>query len=88
MSFWIMTIPVLSTGHVEQATMDLLQSRPEFTTVACYDIGAFVVVQDETYDDVPPDLEAIFVWARQQGHQWIRLDPDGDHVGGLPTYDW
>lgn len=86
---WTMTIPVLSTRHLTQATYTLLESGtyPWFL-VALYDCGLFLYVPgDDQPETEYPEIGAIFVWARQQGYTWVRLDSVGSEVD-LPLYEW
>lgn len=90
--FWVSRVPVLSTAHLQQETMDRLQHGPienAFGTVAAYPEGAFLsLITVVIPGDLPPDLAALCRWVRQRRYGWIRLDADGDVAPGLPVYDW
>lgn len=91
-SFVVDAIPVLSTAHVTQKTMERLQAGPienVFGTVAVYPEGAFLsLATDNIPEDLPPDLVALCGWVREHRFGWARLDADGDIVPGLPVHDW
>ncbi|WP_049098125.1 hypothetical protein [Burkholderia cepacia] len=85
------TIPVISTAHLTYATDQLLLNLGDanpWTAVAPYSEGLFVYVQSEDMDGQPLELSHIFAWARKLNYQWVRIDADGDHVDGLPIYEW
>lgn len=85
------TMPVISTCHITEATDRLLQDegdRNPWTIVAPYSEGAFVYVQPENMDGQPAEFADIFAWARKHGHHWVRIDADGDVIEELPSYDW
>lgn len=85
------TMPVISTAHLSYATDQLLLSLGDgnpWTYVAPYGEGLFVYVQSEDTEGQPIELTHIFAWARELSYTWVRIDADGDHVDGLPVYDW
>jgi hypothetical protein len=90
----------LSTGHVMQATMDLLsnggldlcreQGWPAMT-IAPYPFGCFVTVPNmtqEAIDALPPDLCEVFEYAFNLAVRLVRFDSDGDQIDELQHYDW
>jgi len=94
---WVMQAPVLSTGHLTQATMErLLQDNNAFGLyVIAYDSGAFVFCSDASLlhgaaddENAPDDLAACLRWAMDRGYEWIRFDADGSTVAALPTHRW
>ena len=87
---WEMTIPVLSTSHVKQTTLDALASTsPE--RIALYPEGAFVHLQpqDKAFA-CAPELSPVATWFHKScpKEHWIRLDRDGDIINELPTFEW
>jgi hypothetical protein len=90
--FWVSRVPVLSTAHVSQETMDMLLAGPTenaFGTVAAYPEGVFLSLTTiRIPDDLPEDLAALCRWVRRRRYGWIRLDCDGDTVDDLPVHDW
>jgi hypothetical protein len=85
---WEMTIPVLSTAHIKETTLDALAAgSPE--RLALYPEGAFVRIQAGKFADIP-ELLPIAAWFRKHypEEHWLRLDPDGDVIKGLPTFEW
>ena len=94
---WVMQAPVLSTGHLTQATMERLsQDNNAFGLYTItYDKGVFVFCSDASClqgaaddDKAPDDLAACFRWAMGRGYEWSRFDADGSTVEALPTYRW
>lgn len=87
----LMSVPVISTGHICQRTADLLAMRRiKATVIDWMDYGWLFVVNEDEQDDelLPVDLQTLYRWARQEGYAYLRLDQDADTVDGLPTYDW
>lgn len=37
--------------------------------------------------ELPKDLFDVVSWAFNNGHEWVRLDSDGDRVEDLPYYE-
>ncbi len=92
---WVLSMPVISTGHITRSTNDLLtadQLSPSVASCAGYEHGFFLSVPITTTSTkeqpIPDDLAIVWAWARVNGFQWLRLDADGDEVEGLPTHDW
>lgn len=96
---WEASALVISTGHVSRSTADWLTARKlgEVPSVATYAEGWWVrlAVPEQYVSELPDDLLAIITWARefkdstgQDRYNWVRLDADGDHIPGLPIYEW
>lgn len=100
---WIMRLPVISTAHVEQATMNLLSHDNDFDLkVIPYPEGAIISIPtcwtddgdpdeidpDDADNGLPTELAACLRWAGSHGFYWLRLDSDGDVIEGLRTFDW
>lgn len=88
----------LSTGHLQQHTLDKLtqidgkrQGWPAMT-IATYREGVFVSVPDfnlvssEQMRALPADLASMLLQAASEGAQLIRFDADGYVDGDLPYY--
>lgn len=90
--FWVSQVPVLSTAHLRQETVEMLLASPSenaFGTVAAYPEGAFLFLTTVVIPDgLPPDLAALCRWVRRRRYGWIRLDCDGDTVDDLTVFDW
>lgn len=92
---WVMTAPVISTGHLTKATNEMLLEAGDtlnWMSCATYEDGYFISVPDEIVLDElqppPPDLVDIWAWARSKKFGWVRLDSSGDDIDELPSYDW
>lgn len=88
--YWILRVPVLSTAHVSQATIDWLachSGHTDFGVVAGYPEGFFLYLHDpKAAADLPEDLAVLARWVRRRRYNWLRLDADGDVVDGLPRF--
>ncbi|CRN66798.1 hypothetical protein PAERUG_P40_Scotland_4_VIM_2_09_12_04101 [Pseudomonas aeruginosa] len=90
--FDMMSIPIISTAHLDQATAITLREnggKCDWAVVACYPDGMFIRFLNEDGLDakVPESARNIRQWLKSQGLTgWVRLDQDWDCVEGLPTY--
>lgn len=86
----IASLMTISTAHISEQTALMLEFAPQKCDMPVYAMERygwliFVCSQDETpYDD----LNEVAKFAEQHHCEWVRLDPDGDIVDGLPVYDW
>jgi hypothetical protein len=82
---WEMSVPVLSTSHIQQDTLGKLDP----SSVAHYEEGAFVNLE-RNKTSLPAEWVPVRHWlsAHYALQHWIRFDRDGDEVDGLPTYNW
>lgn len=94
-SQWLLSIPVLSTGHITKGTSDWLmegQLAAPLAQCASFDRGFYLSVPHDSdaidKSDAPADLAIVWRWAMKNGYPWVRLDADGDEIEQLPTYDW
>ena len=95
---WVLTAPVISTGHITEETNNLLIEKGDtlfWMTSAKYEDGFFVSVPSDELSESwpegqepPADLAAVWAWARDNKFDWVRLDSSGDVIEHLPTYDW
>lgn len=85
-----MRVPVLSTAHIKENTLEKLASAPEEFLVIDYEEGAFVRINPYSPSKPPPEIRLLVKWLRHAFPKqwWIRLDRDGDIIDGLPVYDW
>lgn len=96
MTLELMTVPVISTAHLTQATgVKLTQDGDTnlWTVCAPYEHGWFLYMQSDLTaldSDTPPDLLDLFKWAKTDGRNfdYVRLDCDAGAVEGLPLYNW
>lgn len=92
---------VLSTSHVQEATMDWLREsdgritpdgyedfdRPAGDSVE-YGALVFCMYDDDETAAMPADLGPLVRLARDNDCKWLRLDCDGPVVDGLPAWEW
>lgn len=87
---WEMTIPVISTVHV-QGPAALNDAIEHLVRLLPYEQGWFVQINDEITDGEPHYITALRHWFKNEISPiepvWIRIDADGDAVEGLPTFD-
>ncbi|MDL2342519.1 MAG: hypothetical protein QFB87_05600 [Patescibacteria group bacterium] len=84
---------VLSTGHLDQDTMDCAFSLKNW--ISDFEYGAYFTVGNagevtpfEDPEDYPADLYACLLFAKQHGCDEVKFDADGPVVEGLNVYDW
>ena len=86
---WVMHVPVLSTSHIEQETLNNL--GPEFQVLRMKE-GAFVWIGTEAYAsaNTPEELKPVIRWMNSAYPKewWVRFDRDGDIIPELPTFEW
>lgn len=77
----------ISTGHLQQSTMN---PPANCHLIAEYNFGAFYSVPDleDMDEDTPPDLAAVFEFARAKDCWLVRFDSIADVFDELKTYDW
>lgn len=100
---WTMTVPVLSTGHLQfQSNEQLSAQNPRShlnpLLFAAYPHGFFLYfgeAHSPTSFDLEPeplktDLTRLAQWLHEHypDSAWLRLDADGDKVEGLPVFNW
>jgi hypothetical protein len=76
----------ISTAHLSQSTVKLLDDPEFLVCVYPYQYGWFVYWTDDVV--VPLDLAACFDWAEHNDVDFIQFDCDGLKVDELPTYNW
>ncbi len=86
---WVMRVPVLSTSHIKQETLNNL--GPEFQVLNMKD-GAFVWIGTEAYASAstPEELKPVIRWMNSTYPKewWVRFDRDGDVIPELPAFEW
>lgn len=92
MSITTITMPVISTGHLDQATAERLTEKGDhndWCLCAGYREGFFLYL-DQPDDDAPQCLWDICDWLQKHHFHdcWVRLDCDAEQVEDLPHYDW
>jgi len=85
---WIMTVPVLNTEHLPSA-----DPFDDEWFVAITRDGFFVYCGDDPQDwEDAPWFQKILEWVQSKpldrDVEWVRFDPDGDLIEGLPRYEW
>lgn len=92
MSITTITMPVISTGHLDKETADLfsrLGDKNEWCPCLAWDYG-WILYLDDVFDEGPQCLNDICDWLQKHGFHdcWVRLDRDAEQVEDLPYYDW
>ncbi|CAD5377314.1 conserved hypothetical protein [Pseudomonas sp. OF001] len=87
-----MQVPVISTGHLDQATAERLTEQGDsndWCPCAPWHYGYFLYL-DAPDEGAPQCLLDITDWLQKHGFHdcWVRLDCDTDPVEDLPHYDW
>ena len=91
---WIMHVPVISTGHLTEATANIKITSGFEGPGGLYTIptpnGFMVYSDDDVLEDpeIPDDLKCVLAWAEINGYEWVRFDPDGSTIEELPRYEW
>jgi len=85
---WVMHVPVLSTSHIKQETLNKLGS--EFHVLNTKE-GAFVWIGSDAYSsaNTPEELKPVIRWMNNTYPKewWVRFDRDGDLVPELPIFE-
>lgn len=86
------TMPVISTGHVDETTADLF-TRLGAKNDWCHCLGwqyGWVLYLDDVDEEAPQCLRDIADWLQKHGFhdRWVRLDRDADKADDLPFYEW
>jgi len=91
---WLMVVPVISTSHLTVNSFDVAVSLDicRLTKPAgLNDIqGCIICVEDQdpsAFNDCP-ELQTIIIEFDKLGYYYVRFDPDGDVIDGLPTFNW
>ncbi len=86
---WMMHVPVLSTSHIKQETLNNLGS--EFQVLNLNE-GAFVWIGSDAYAsaNTPEELKPVIRWMNNTYPKewWVRFDRDGDIIPELPAFEW
>ena len=86
---WMMHVPVLSTSHIKQETLNNLGS--EFQVLNPNE-GAFVWIGSDAYAsaNTPEELKPVIRWMNNTYPKewWVRFDRDGDVIQELPAFEW
>lgn len=83
---------ICTTAHL--ADSDVQQLFEEETGLVVYEMGEYgymILARELDADEQrqhSDNLEKLFVFAREQGCDWIRFDRDADEIEGFTVYDW
>lgn len=85
----------ISTAHIRPQTSVMLSDEIEQSLgvspviAESLTFGWLVYVPEgPDHGFIPKELRDCFTLARSLDCDWVRLDPDGAIVDGLPIYDW
>ena len=78
----------ISILHIRKQTLQMLETRAyPGIDVMDLDLGLFIPLPSPVEAlDAPPDLDAIFEYAKEIGCGYVRLYPDGTKYSALPQY--
>lgn len=90
-NFWMMQVPVISTLHFCQRDLDALYDR-EAALMSDNDgrsVIAYLSDVEEWADTggVSEDGMRVLRHFAELGYEYLRFDPDGNLVAGLPTFE-
>lgn len=93
---WIMTIPVVSTAHLDAKTGHTLAQQTmagpgnpwELFVLPAPDGSSILFVGDDSAADLPKCLRDLFAKVKEWQYEWVRVDRDGDQIEGLATFEW
>lgn len=88
----VINVPVISTGHLDEATAELFTRRGDkndWCPCLSWQYG-WVIYLDDVDEDAPQCLRDIADWLLKHGFHdcWVRLDSGADKVDDLPYYAW
>ena len=82
-----MQVPVISTSHLPQDQCNTL-----YEGALMRDVGGqtclFNISEPETFESYPAETVRLINYFSERGYHYLRLDPDGDIVEGLPLFEW
>ncbi|MGP9552457.1 DUF5983 family protein, partial [Halomonas sp. AOP42-D1-22] len=93
-SIEIMQAPIISTGHVSERDSKLITQGIEDRSINGMqrDEGWLVHIatnlKDREYVSNIPSLVQVLKHFAAYDYHWVMFDCDGNHVLGLPTYEW
>lgn len=92
----IMEVPMISTAHITQEDRaQLLKGHPQDVFATIYDSSGHIIhsLTDEPIDEAFPlerfseAFRAMFLYFRQIGFEYVRIDSNGPVIPDLPTFD-
>lgn len=86
----------LSTGHITEATSQMLNDTPDTSWPVTggtyggygYFFSTYQARERPRDLDIPDDLWALLCYALENQCSYLMLDQDADLIDGLPQYDW
>jgi hypothetical protein len=84
----------LSTAHLPQEVMNYPLSDCEGVIAYPYEYGAWMYVPVDVMEqlaevpETPPEVQAVWRYARVQGCDYVRFDSDAPRDFNLPIWDW
>lgn len=86
---WIMTVAVLSTSHMPQEDFATLLCSTECLGPLMSDIALLLCLDDHTdIERIDPGTRAAIDFVVSKGYAYLRFDPEGEVIEGLPVFDW
>ena len=87
---WLMQVPVISTEHLASRDIEYLYDRDTSLMQTNDGDSCLLCIDDEDdytagEDGITPAGQAVLTHFRELGYSYLRLDPNGMLVAGLPT---
>ncbi len=87
---WVMQVPVIMTAHFPRTDCDLLYQHAIF--IEQEDHRSAIIILNELKPEekamLAPSTLDLMDHFSSLGYKYLRLDPDGEGIEGIPTFDW
>lgn len=85
---FVMEVPVINTAHFTREECDALYQEAYWKTHDDFSVILVIEDHESDYAHMKPETVAVIQHFARLSYPYLRLDPDGDLVEGLPTFDW
>ena len=86
---WIMAVAVLSTIHMAQEDFATLLCSNECLGGLMDDSALLLSLDDhDEIAEIDPGTRAAIDFIASKGYAYLRFDPNGEVIEGLPVFDW
>ena len=84
---WCIVAPVINTAHFTESEASLLHNGHAILNDNHQD-GRTCLLLIEDIQQCTDATRRVIQHFIDLGYRYLRLDPDGEKVAGLPTFDW